>query len=118
MIRRIIHAALLIAIGSVAAHAASVTGSFSVFVQQQALAMTMTPASATIACNAAAGTVAATLSTVGGDGNAVTYSLTGASNGDFVIGGAGNAQIIVGASGINTADCGKTQNITVTASQP
>jgi hypothetical protein len=117
VIRRILLAALLIAAIPLAAHAASVSGSMSITVQPQALALVITPASATIACNAAAGTVVSTLSTIGGDGNAVTYSLTGVSNGDFVIGGAGNAQIIVGASGINTADCGKTQNVTVTASQ-
>jgi hypothetical protein len=117
VIRRIILAALLIAAIPLAAHAASVSGSMSITVQPQALALVITPASATIACNAAAGTVVSTLSTIGGDGNTIMYAVTGVSNGDFVIGGASSNQIIVGPNGIATADCGKTQNVTVTASQ-
>jgi len=81
------------------------------------LSLSLNPTSATVACNASAGTPVSTASTTGGDGNPVTYSLAGANNNDFVMGGTGNNEVVVGPGGINQADCGKAWNVTVSASQ-
>lgn len=69
----------------------------------------------TVDCSWAPGTVVLQLSTLGGDGTAVTYSLDGTLTGDLVISG---SNLIVGSNGIAIANCGKVENLTINASQP
>lgn len=96
------------------ARAGSVTGALSITVQPPAMALVINPSSATLACNAAAGTVVSALSVSGGDGGAVTYTLAGDTT-DFAIAG---SNVVVGPNGIAAADCGKTFSESVTATQP
>lgn len=98
----------------IAVHAGTVSGTLSITVSPPAMALVINPSSATLACNAAAGTAIAALSVTGGDGNAVTYTLAGDTT-DFAISG---SNVVVGANGIAAADCGKTFSETVTAAQP
>lgn len=71
------------------------------------------PAAPQIACNAAAGSTVTTLTANGGDGTAISYSLSGDTS-DFAMSG---SNIVVGSNGINPSNCGSTQNVTITASQ-
>jgi hypothetical protein len=74
--------------------------------------ITVVPAAPTIACETPAGTAIAALSLVGGTGSPVAYSVTGSA--DFAASG---SNIVIGANGIASADCGKNVNITLTATQ-
>lgn len=94
--------------------AGTVSGTLSIAVSPPALALIINPSSATLACNAAAGTVVAALSVTGGDGNAIAYSLAGNTT-DFAISG---SNVVVGPSGIASGSCGKTFAETITATQP
>ena len=81
------------------------------------LALVITPSVVTEACAVAGGTLVSQASTTGGDGNVITYSMTGNTT-DFVINSATGAVTIV-PGGVAPADCGKpTYNNTVTATQP
>jgi hypothetical protein len=106
-------AILSLAIGSFQAQAASVSATLSVTVQAP-LAVVFTPATPTIACSTPAGTVVSALSVTGGDGNAVTWSLAGDTT-DFALSG---SNLVVSSGGITSADSGKTDTVTVTATQP
>ena len=106
-------AILFLAIGPFQAHAASVSATLSVTVQAP-LAVVFSPATPTIACSTSAGTVVSALSMTGGDGNAVTWSLAGDTT-DFALNG---SNLVVASGGITSADCGKTDTVTVTATQP
>jgi hypothetical protein len=90
------------------------TGTLTVVISPPPLALMLNPSTASEACAVPAGTVVSTLSTTGGDGNAVTYSLTGGDTTDFAVSG---SNIVVGSSGIAAADCGKTETVAVSASQ-
>jgi hypothetical protein len=94
------------------AFAGSATATLSITVQAP-LAVVFTPSSPTEACSTAAGTVVSALSVTGGDGNTVTWSISGDTT-DFALSG---ANIVVGPNGITSADCGKIDTVTVTATQ-
>ena len=96
------------------AHAGSVTGAVTITIQQP-LELVFTPAAPTVPCNAPAGTVLSAASTTGGDGNASTFTATGGDTADFAVQG---TNIVVGTNGINPANCGTTQNLTIQATQP
>ncbi len=98
------------------------TGTLNIVIQAQGLAIVFTPPNPVIACNTPAGTIVSAMSTVGGDGTTVAYILTSQTDthGDLAVSG---NNIVVGASAINSADCGaagstKTWMVTATASQP
>lgn len=115
MVRRIL---ALLALGALAIHAASaatVTGTLTITVQAP-LSISFTPASPTLACAAAPGTVIATATLAGGDGNPASgFTLANVPNNDFAVSG---DNVVVGAAGINPADCGKAISIGVTGTQP
>jgi hypothetical protein len=69
-----------------------------------------------LACSTAPGTKVATLSTTGGDGNPVTYTISGTAPilSDLMIDG---TALIVGPAGISPAHCGTTGQVTVKATQ-
>jgi len=108
-----IAAALLSAAVGTSAHAASVSGTLSITIQSP-LAVVFTPSNPTIACAAMAGTVVSAVSTTGGDGNAVTLAISGDTT-DFALSG---SNVVVATGGITSPDCGKLENVTVTATQP
>jgi hypothetical protein len=115
---RIAIAALCAALPFNALHAGTASGTLTVTVQPPPLVLTINPASANVACNAAPGATVATLSTSGGDGNPVSFASSepsGEAAGEFVISG---ASVVVGSAGIAAADCGKTWALSITASQP
>lgn len=93
--------------------AASVSGTLTVVVAPQVLAMVINPSTVNEACEVAAGTVVSALSTVGGNGNPVTFALAGDTT-DFALSG---SNVVVGPNGIAAANCNATQTMTVTASQ-
>ena len=95
------------------AHAGSASAVLSITVQAP-LAVVLAPASTTESCSAAPGTVVSAASVTGGDGNAVTWSMSGDTT-DFALSG---TNIVVASAGITSADCGKVNNVTVTATQP
>jgi hypothetical protein len=77
--------------------------------------LTMSPNPAgPLSCTAAPGTVVSTATTTGGDGNAATLAITG-DTASFTLSG---QHVIVGSSGIAAGDCGKSDTVTVTATQP
>ena len=67
-----------------------------------------------VACNAAPGTPIQQASTIRGDGNPITWSLSGTA--DFVIDSV-TGQIAVAPAGIAPADCGKPFSYSITANQ-
>lgn len=105
----------LVLLASTAAHAASTTtGTLSVVIQAP-LAIVFSPASPTIPCGTPAGTVVASMTVTGGDGNPVSYTLTGGDTADFAVSG---ANIVVASAGIASGACtGKPTSLTVTATQ-
>jgi hypothetical protein len=103
-----------LSLAPLAAVAGSVSGTLTVVVAPPALAMVINPSNVDEACAVPEGTVVSQLSTTGGDGNPVTFSLTGGDTTDFAISG---SNVVVGPNGIATADCGQTEAVTVTASQ-
>ncbi len=106
-------AALLSAAAGSSALAASTSNTVTITIQAP-LEIVFTPSSPTIACAAAAGTVVSAVSTTGGDGNAVTLTMSGDTT-DFALSG---SNVVVASSGITGSDCGKTESVTVTATQP
>jgi len=70
----------------------------------------------TLACLSPPGTVIAVLSTSGGDGNPISYSLSGTAPivSDLMING---TALVVGRSGIAPAHCGTKGNVIVQATQ-
>jgi hypothetical protein len=109
-------AATLLMIGIAAAQGASVSGNLSITVQPGALALVLNPATVTLTCNTAAGTLVSQASTTGGDGNTVTFSMTGNVT-DFAINSSTGAITVV-AGGIHPADCNMSFTNVVTATQP
>ncbi len=104
------------------AYSGSVSGTLSVTIQpaqSQPLMITLSPTTASLACNVAPGALVSAASTTGGDGNPVTFSLavpSGFTAADFAI-DPNKGTVSVGANGIVLADCGKSLNLTVTANQ-
>jgi hypothetical protein len=94
------------------AFAGSATATLSITVQAP-LAIVFTPASPTEACGTAPGTVVSALSVTGGDGNPVTWSISGDTT-DFALSG---NNIVVGPNGIAVGACGKVNTVAVTATQ-
>jgi hypothetical protein len=105
---------LLVGLLASPAFAGTATGSLEVTIQAP-FAEVCTPGAPTIACNAPAGTVVAAITTTGGDGNTATFTATGGDTTDFAVSG---SNVVVGPNGIAAADCGKTNNLTITATQP
>ena len=97
------------------ARAASTVSQTLSIVVQGSFVLVVNPSSVTLACAAAPGTVVASMTTSGGDGNAITFTLTGNNTTDFVISG---KNVVVAPAGIAPANCGKTFADTLTASQP
>jgi hypothetical protein len=96
------------------AFAGTATGTLPITIQAP-LQIVFTPAAPTIACNSPAGTVVAAMTTTGGDGNASTFSASGGDTSDFAVSG---SNVVVGPNGIAAANCSKTDNLTITATQP
>jgi hypothetical protein len=67
-----------------------------------------------LACPLGAGVIVASLSTLGGDGNAVTFALSGDTT-DFAISG---SNIVTGTAGVPISKCGTSVTVTPSASQP
>lgn len=110
--------ASVLALGSAAAQAASVSGSLSITVSPPAIGLVINPSAATVACSAVVGSVVSTASITGGDGNPATFSMTGNTT-DFSINpSTGVVTVGSGSSAIATADCGKTFSNTISATQP
>jgi hypothetical protein len=68
---------------------------------------------ASVPCDAPPGTVVARLLLSGGDGNPISYAISGDTE-DFRIRG---SVIVVGSAGIDPAHCGWNRTITITATQ-
>ena len=104
---------VLLVIGQ-SAWAGSVTSTFQITIQTP-FALSANPQNPTVACNAAPGTAISALSTTGGDGNPVAYTATAGDTSDFTTSG---SNVVVGPNGINPNNCGKTNSLTITATQP
>jgi len=113
-------AAVLIAAAAGGANAQSATNTatatLSVAIQPPPLKLVFTPSAPTIPCGAPAGTQVAALSVTGGNGNPPKYAPTGGDTTDFAVSG---ANVVVGPNGapVDLTNCGKTLNVTVTATQ-
>ena len=78
------------------------------------------------ACGTMSGTLVSTASAAGGDGTTITWTMTGDTS-DFALASASGsttppitgttAEVIVGPNGISSANCGMTENVSVTATQ-
>lgn len=101
-----------------AADAASVTVSnaLTITISPMFGPVSFNPAAPSIACNAAAGAAVSQAAAAGGDGNPITWALTGGDTADFQI-NATTGAITVGANGITAANCGQNQSVTVAATQ-
>ena len=109
-----IAAVVSLVLAPVAAAAGSVSGTLTVVLGPPALAMVINPSNVNEVCAVPQGTVVSQLSTVGGDGNPVAFSITGGDSTDFAISG---SNVIIGPNGITAANCGQTEAVTVSASQ-
>jgi len=101
-----------LAAASTSARAASATATLLITVLPP-LSVSFSPASPSIGCGAAPGTVVAAVATAGGDGNAVSLAIAG-DTGDFALSG---SNVVVGPNGVAPANCGKTNSVTVSATQ-
>ena len=101
----------LVALGTGVSDAATSTTTVAITIAPP-MKITVVPAAPTIACETAAGTAIAAMSLSGGTGGAVAYAASGSA--DFAASG---SSLVVGSNGIATADCGKTINVTITATQ-
>jgi hypothetical protein len=101
-----------LAAASTSARAASATATLSITVLPP-LSVAFSPASPSIGCGAAPGTVVAAVATAGGDGNGVSLAISG-DTGDFTLSG---SNVVVGPNGVAPANCGKTNAVTVSATQ-
>ena len=69
---------------------------------------------ASVPCDAPPGTVVARILMSGGDGNAISYTMSGGDRADFRIRG---SVIVVGPNRINPGHCGTNQTLSITATQ-
>jgi hypothetical protein len=69
---------------------------------------------ASVACDAPPGTVVAQLIMSGGDGNPISYAISGGDRADFRLRG---RAVVVGVNGISPTHCGSNRSISVTATQ-
>ncbi len=100
-------------------YAGAASGMLAINIQPRPLTIVLQPASASLSCGIAPGTLVSSASSTGGDGNPVSFSMavpSGVTATDFAI-DPNKGTIQIGANGIAPADCGKNLNITVTASQ-
>lgn len=113
-------AVLLCALAGVpGARAASSSGALSIIVTVP-FAIGFSPSNPTEACEVPAGTVVSNLTLAGGDGQPAAWTLAGDTE-DFALGSAASGlanTVVVGPNGIAAANCGKTDTVTVTATQP
>ena len=70
---------------------------------------------ASVPCNAPTGTIVARLLMSGGDGNPISYRISGGDSADFRVRG---SVVVVGYAGIDPTHCGTNTSISVTATQP
>ena len=110
--RKLILAASLVLLWSCSAYAGSSVGSVTV---NKVSPLRLMTAGVTADCTWPIGTVVMSMSTTGGNGNAITYTLGGTPTGDFVISG---SNLIIGPNGVAPANCGKVEIVTITVSQP
>jgi hypothetical protein len=81
------------------------------------LGVSFSPSSPSISCSSPAGTVVTTITSTGGDSNSIGITLTGDTS-DFALSAASlPANVIVGQNGIAASSCGKTDSVTITATQ-
>ena len=104
--------ATLTAAAASPAFAGSATATLFVTIQVP-LAIVFTPSAPIEACDTAPGTLVSALSVTGGDGNPITWSISGDTT-DFALSG---NNVVVGANGFAAADCGKVNTVVVTAAQ-
>jgi hypothetical protein len=107
-------AIVLIAMGVTVASAATKKVNVAIHIYTP-LAVVVTPAAPTVPCGSPPGTVVASISYQYGDGNAVGAPTIAESGSDFAISG---ANVVVGPNGIAVANCGMTENVTITVNQP
>jgi|SRR5271166_1080286 len=82
------------------------------------LILLINPSIATEDCFIPGGTIVSTVDASGGDGNAITLSMTGNTT-DFALDATSPpANVVVVSGGILLADCGILYNNTITATQP
>lgn len=79
------------------------------------LILVITPSPASISCTLAGGSVVSTASVIGGNGNPVTFSMTGNTT-DYTINSATGVVTVV-PGGITSTNCGQTFSNTITATQ-
>lgn len=113
MKKAIVSLALFLSIFAPAAFAQSIAVSIQIKHPPLKISVTPNPSNNPLNCSAPTGTVVDSISTTGGDGSPVTFTLTGDTV-DFAISA---ATVIVGPKGITPANCGTTQWVTITASQ-
>jgi hypothetical protein len=77
-----------------------------------ALHLAFSPA---VPCDAAPGTVVASVRVSGGDSMPVTMTISGGDVGDFVLNG---TDVVVAGNGIAPARCGSVRTVTIQATQP
>jgi hypothetical protein len=77
-----------------------------------ALHLAFSPA---VACEAAPGSVVASVRVSGGDSMPVTMTISGGDVGDFALVG---TDLVVAGAGIAAARCGAVRNVTIQATQP
>jgi hypothetical protein len=111
--------ALALSVLASGAHAGSVGTGITIQVNPQALVLAVTPNRPQIACEIPAGTTVAQAAAAGGNGNPITFTMTGpvAVATDFTVDPQSGA-VKVGANGVTLANCGKSFGMTVTATQP
>lgn len=122
MIRSMIAAAALILSVASAANAqqsASATLPIVIGPAPAVLSIAFNPPTATEACLAPAGTVVSAVVPSGGDGNPISYTLSG-DTGNFALDGNTPPNVVVGPNGINISACNPSlsDSVTVTATQP
>jgi len=113
MRRTLTAAAAILFLGCYPVYAGSTTAS--VTVAKAAAPLRVITTGITADCGWPPGTVIMTMSAQGGNGNPVTYSLATGSSGDFVVSG---STVVIAPNGIAPPNCGKTENVTVNATQP
>ena len=83
-----------------------------------ALILLLNPSSTTEECFIPGGTVVSTVDASGGDGNAITLSMTGNTTDFSLDATTPPANVVVVSGGILLADCNQLYNNTITATQP
>jgi hypothetical protein len=89
---------------------------FAVAITTPKVALKFSPSSPAVECDASPSAVVAAITAKGGNGRTVSVSITGGDDADFDLSASSlPANVIVGATGVNSCNCG--QSLIVTPSQ-